>query len=124
MKSILIKDTTREEREQIIKESLDCGSVSLLGYIGEHHIIAAVFGQIVPDHAGTLHCKFAAAVGVFNSPVGVGIRRCVFHIGFGTLAAANERSVLIGQRIIPLNMCKCTVTPMNDGMKFRIGNMY
>ena len=25
MKSILIKDTTREEREQIIKESLDCG---------------------------------------------------------------------------------------------------
>ena len=26
MKSILIKDTTREEREQIIKESLDCGS--------------------------------------------------------------------------------------------------
>ena len=26
MKSILIKDTTREEREQIIKESLECGS--------------------------------------------------------------------------------------------------
>lgn len=26
MKSILIKDTTREERVQIIKESLDCGS--------------------------------------------------------------------------------------------------
>ena len=26
MKSILIKDTTREERERIIKESLDCGS--------------------------------------------------------------------------------------------------
>ena len=25
MKSILIKDTTREEREQIIRESLDCG---------------------------------------------------------------------------------------------------
>ena len=25
MKSILIKDTTKEEREQIIKESLDCG---------------------------------------------------------------------------------------------------
>ena len=25
MKSILIIDTTREEREQIIKESLDCG---------------------------------------------------------------------------------------------------
>ena len=25
MKSILIKDTTREEREQIIKDSLDCG---------------------------------------------------------------------------------------------------
>ena len=25
MKSILIKDTTREEREQIIKNSLDCG---------------------------------------------------------------------------------------------------
>ena len=25
MKSILIKDTTREEREQIIKASLDCG---------------------------------------------------------------------------------------------------
>ena len=24
-KSILIKDTTREEREQIIKNSLDCG---------------------------------------------------------------------------------------------------
>ena len=24
MKSILIKDTTKEEREQIIKESLDC----------------------------------------------------------------------------------------------------
>ncbi|MCR5047426.1 MAG: hypothetical protein K6A37_00510 [Saccharofermentans sp.] len=26
MKSILIKDTTREEREEIIKSSLDCGS--------------------------------------------------------------------------------------------------
>ena len=25
MKSILIKDTTREEREQIIRNSLDCG---------------------------------------------------------------------------------------------------
>ncbi|MCI8993527.1 MAG: hypothetical protein HFG80_12540 [Eubacterium sp.] len=25
MKSILIKDTTKEEREQIIKESMDCG---------------------------------------------------------------------------------------------------
>lgn len=25
MKSILIKDTTKEEREQIIKNSLDCG---------------------------------------------------------------------------------------------------
>ena len=25
MKSILIKDTTKEEREQIIKSSLDCG---------------------------------------------------------------------------------------------------
>ena len=25
MKSLLIKDTTREEREQIIKNSLDCG---------------------------------------------------------------------------------------------------
>lgn len=25
MKSLLIKDTTKEEREQIIKESLDCG---------------------------------------------------------------------------------------------------
>ena len=25
MKSLLIKDTTREEREQIIKDSLDCG---------------------------------------------------------------------------------------------------
>lgn len=25
MKSILIKDTTREEREQIIRASLDCG---------------------------------------------------------------------------------------------------
>ena len=25
MKSILIKDTTREEREEIIKASLDCG---------------------------------------------------------------------------------------------------
>lgn len=25
MKSLLIKDTTREEREQIIRESLDCG---------------------------------------------------------------------------------------------------
>ena len=25
MRSILIKDTTREEREQIIRESLDCG---------------------------------------------------------------------------------------------------
>ena len=25
MKSILIKDTTREEREQIVKNSLDCG---------------------------------------------------------------------------------------------------
>lgn len=25
MRSILIKDTTREEREQIIIESLDCG---------------------------------------------------------------------------------------------------
>jgi len=25
MKSILIKDTTREERENIIKQSLDCG---------------------------------------------------------------------------------------------------
>lgn len=25
MKSILIKDTTKEEREQIIKQSLDCG---------------------------------------------------------------------------------------------------
>jgi len=25
MKSILIKDTTKEEREQIIKHSLDCG---------------------------------------------------------------------------------------------------
>ncbi|MCD8010203.1 MAG: hypothetical protein LUF34_05335 [Lachnospiraceae bacterium] len=25
MKSILIKDTTREEREQIIRQSLDCG---------------------------------------------------------------------------------------------------
>ena len=25
MKSILIKDTTREEREQIIRSSLDCG---------------------------------------------------------------------------------------------------
>lgn len=25
MKSILIKDTTKEEREQIIRESMDCG---------------------------------------------------------------------------------------------------
>ncbi len=25
MKSVLIKDTTKEEREQIIKDSLDCG---------------------------------------------------------------------------------------------------
>ena len=25
MKSILIKDTTREEREQIIRDSMDCG---------------------------------------------------------------------------------------------------
>ncbi len=26
MKSVLIKDTTRQEREQIIKSALDCGS--------------------------------------------------------------------------------------------------
>ena len=32
MKSILIKDTTKEEREEIIRSSLDCGCVTAQDY--------------------------------------------------------------------------------------------
>ena len=28
IKSLLIKDTTKEERERIVKESMDCGGVT------------------------------------------------------------------------------------------------
>ena len=116
MRSISIKDTTREEREQIIRESLDCGGGALKGSSGGFGISA---GETLAGHGTAAELTMAdGAVATLDGNLGVtttltaegalsfvrktGVETNVTVAATGTLTATNAITVGAGVNVSAL----------------------